>query len=177
MAEVLLRHRLDALGVGAMVSSAGSYPGGEPATAHGQTVMAARGLDLSGHVSRRLDREMVDSADLIIGMTREHVREAAAVQPAALDRTFTLKELVRAAGVVGERRDGETMAQWLVRAGAGRRRADLVGVGHDDALDIADPVGRGLPDYQATADDIDALLALLVRAAWPSHVLEQERTG
>lgn len=177
MAEVLLRHHLDERGVPAAVSSAGSLHGGQPATAHGQTVMGARGLDLSGHVSRRLDRAMVDSADLIIGMTREHVREAASLEPAALDRSFTLKELVRAAGVVGDRRGGETMAQWLARAGEGRRRTDLVGVGHDDAFDIADPVGRGLRDYETTAQEIDDLLVQLVQAAWPSDILGQERTA
>jgi protein-tyrosine phosphatase len=178
MAEVLLRHRLDGVGAEVQVSSAGLHPGGRPATAHGQAAMARRGLDLSGHRSRKVARDLIDHADLVIGMAREHVREVAVLDAGALARTFTLKELVRAATAVGPRHRDEAIADWLERVGAGRRRDVLLGVGHDDAYDIEDPVGRGPADYEVTAADLDHLLALLVDMVWPASTHHrQERSA
>jgi protein-tyrosine phosphatase len=178
MAEVLLRHHLGDVGAEVGVSSAGLYPGGRPATQHGRDAMADRGLDLSGHQSRQLDRSMLDGADLVIGMAREHVREVAVLDPEALPRTFALKELVRGATAVGPRHADETMTAWLGRVGAGRQRDALLGVGHDGAYDIEDPVGRSRADYDATAQELDQLLMRLVGMAWPTTAArEQERSA
>lgn len=178
MAEVLLRHRLAATDLDVRVSSAGLLPGGRPATEHGQHTMATKGLDLSGHTSRQLDRALVAAADLVIGMAREHVREVAVIDPAALARTFTLKELVRAATATGPRPVDQPLDEWLARLGAGRRRERLLGVGHDEAYDIADPVGLDRADYETTAAELDHLLALLVELAWPTpHHHGQERSA
>jgi protein-tyrosine phosphatase len=179
MAEALLRHRLVEAGVEATVSSAGLLTGGRPATGHGVAAMASRGLDLKGHRSRQLAIPLVQRADLIIGMAREHVREVAVTDPPALARTFTLKELVRAAEAKGARGADESFDEWLARLAVGRRRDQLVGVGHDRAFDIADPVGRGRADYEATADEIDGLLARLVELAWPALDIDegQERSA
>jgi protein-tyrosine phosphatase len=176
MAEVLLRHHLgDTADV--TVSSAGRYPGGAPATGHGQATMAARGLDLSAHTSRQLDRELLAQADLVIGMAREHVREAVVLDPGAITRTFTLKELVRAATAIGPRHEDESLDRWLARVGEGRRRDALLSVGHDDAFDIEDPIGRGRADYEATAAELDHLLAVLVELAWPAHAARTEHVS
>jgi protein-tyrosine phosphatase len=169
MAEVLLRRRLEAAGVVGTVSSAGLLPGGAPATDHGVATMAARGLDLSGHVSREVERSLLAAADVIIGMTREHIREVAVLDDRALSRAFTLKELVAAGESVGPRRPDESLDRWLARCGVGRRHEVLLGVGHDDALDVADPVGHPREDYETAADEIDALLARLVAVAWPEQ--------
>lgn len=170
MAEVLLRKHLEAAGADVIVASAGLLPGGRPATDHGQASMARRGLDLTDHVSRRLELGLVAQADLIIGMAREHVREVAVIDREALSRAFTLKELVRDATAVGPRSEGEALADWLQRVAVGRRPSTLLGVGHDDAYDVADPVGRDRADYEATAEELDHLLARLVDMAWPTRV-------
>jgi protein-tyrosine phosphatase len=162
MAEVLLRHHLEQAGVDAAVSSAGLYPGGRPATGHGVQTMAARGLDLTGHASRQLTRDLVAEADLVVGMAREHVREVAVLDGTALGRAFTLKELVRAGEAAGPRRADEPLPAWLDRVAAGRRPADLLGTGHDPRLDVEDPIGRDREDYEATADELDDLLGRLV---------------
>jgi protein-tyrosine phosphatase len=168
MAEALLRHRLEQVDPSVAVSSAGLHPGGRPATAHGVATMAARGLDIAAHRSRELTPELLRGADLVIGMAREHVREVAVVEPGAVDRTFTLKELVAAAEANGGRPPGESISAWLDRVGRGRRRDDLLGVGYDNAFDIDDPVGRPRADYEATADELDGLLGRLVALAWPT---------
>lgn len=170
MAEALLRHHLSAVGADVHVSSAGLMAGGRPATAHGQAAMADRGLDLSRHESRQLDRQLVADADLVIGMAREHIREVAVLDAGALSRSFTLKELVRSATAVGPRRADEPLEAWLQRIGAGRRREALLGAGHDDAYDVEDPVGRSRVDYDDTAAELDSLLERLVALAWPRGV-------
>jgi protein-tyrosine-phosphatase len=105
-------------------------------------------------------------------MAREHVREVAVLDPSALAKSFTLKELVDRARAVGPRPADEPLADWITRAAAGRRREDLVGVGHDDALDVDDPVGRSRDDYDATAALLDDLLGGLVELAWPVDTRE-----
>lgn len=178
MAEALLRRRLDGVGHDVHVASAGLLAGGAPATDHARATMAARNLDLSQHASRRLDEPMIADADLIVAMTREHVREVAVVLPEALTRTFTLKELVRAAATTGPRLPGESIADWVARIGTGRQRAPLVGLGHDPDLDIADPVGGSRLDYETTADEIDLLLGKVVEAIWPGGANQgQERSA
>ncbi|MFL6204975.1 MAG: hypothetical protein ACJ739_06460 [Acidimicrobiales bacterium] len=169
MAEVLLRRHLAHAGVDATVASAGIYQGGVAATHHGVDVMAARGLDLSGHASRQMDADMVRRADLVIAMARMHVREVAVLAPDMLARTFTLKELARNGAAVGERGRDESLDSWLARIAEGRITRSLVGVGYDDEMDVADPVGRGRADYERTADLLDRLLGDVVDLAFPVH--------
>jgi len=57
-----------------VAESAGtSAVAGEPAAANAQRVAAEEGLDLSAHRSRPLARELVDWADLILGMSPLHM--------------------------------------------------------------------------------------------------------
>ena len=167
MAEALLRHRLDEHGVDAVVTSAGLYPAGNPAMEHAVEVMADRGLDLEPHRSRQVDADALARADLVLGMTREHVREVAVLDPGILPRTFTLKELVRAGLDAGPRRPGESVDAYLARLGAGRRREALLGVGHDPDFDVEDPVGRPIADFEVTAIELEELLDRLVSLVWP----------
>jgi protein-tyrosine-phosphatase len=159
MAEGMLRALLADDGARADIGSAGLLPGGAPATRDAVAVMADRGIDISRHVSRTMDPEVVRSTPLIIGMAREHVREAIGFG-ADLERTFTLKELVRRGDETGPRRPDETVLDWLARVGAGRRSADLMGEDHED--DIPDPVGRSRAYYEATARELDFLFRRLV---------------
>jgi protein-tyrosine phosphatase len=159
MAEGLLRAQLATVGINAQVGSAGLLPGGQPAAPHAVTVMAERGVDIRRHMSCQLSADIARSANLIVGMGRQHVREACVAHGALLQRSFTLKELVRRGEAAGGRRD-ETLYTWLARIGAGRRPSDLVG--DADADDISDPIGKPLPYYEQTADLLDDLLGRLV---------------
>ena len=174
MAAALLQHHLAPSVSDVRVTSAGLYPGGRPATPHACAVMAARGLDLTDHRSHRLDRTMLDGIDLVIAMTREHVREVTVIDRAALARTFTLRELARTAQGAGRRGIDESMGDWLARVGEGRQPEALVGIGYDDAYDIADPVGRGRADYEDTADELDNLLGVVASLAWPAVAATQQ---
>jgi protein-tyrosine-phosphatase len=161
MAEGLLRRMFGQAGIGAVIGSAGLLPGGAPATPDAIATMAGRRVDISGHVSRTVDARELPSTPLIIGMTRHHVRELCAGYGAAVERTYTLKELVRRGERAGGRVHGESVWTWLQRVNAGRRAADLMGDDPDD--DIADPVGRPRHVYERTADVLEEQLRRLVR--------------
>ncbi len=165
MAEALLRARLRAAGVDAVVSSAGDLPGGVPASAGSVRAMAARGLDLGEHVSRTLEIDQLDRADLVVGMARRHVRSAVALHPPAFPRTFTLKELVRRGRAVGARRPDEPFDAWLAALHAGRTASGLLG--EDPTDDVADPIGGPDHLYAATADELEQLIDAFVAIAFP----------
>jgi protein-tyrosine phosphatase len=156
MAAALLSSRLREAGVDAHVHSAGMLDDGRPATDFGIAVMAKRGVDTSAHRSRRLQPEMVATADVIVGMARSHVREVVASRPDAWPRTFTLKEIVRLGEERGPRVPGQPLGDWLATLHAGRRLPDLLA--DSEADDVADPIGRSRRVYERTAAEIEALI-------------------
>lgn len=164
VAEALLRHRLEAMGVDAHVHSAGLLQSGNPAHSSGIDILWARGHDLSAHRSTTMTQQLLTGADLILGMAREHVREATVLAMAAWPRTFTLKELVRRGEMVGPRRHGEEVADWLARAHAGRTPSALMGSSPDD--DIDDPIGLPRSVYERVTDEIDYFVGRLVDLVW-----------
>jgi protein-tyrosine phosphatase len=73
LAEALLVRALGADAGAHRVSSAGTSPWeGAPASEGSYLVALEAGLDLSGHRARKLTREMVADADLILTMSRAH---------------------------------------------------------------------------------------------------------
>ena len=162
MAAALLARRLEEARVKAVVRSAGLLFDGRPATDHGVAVMAARGIDTSEHRSRKLRPDLLTGVDLVIGMARDHVREAVVLAgPTLLERTFTLKEIVRRGEERGGRAPGEPLEEWVARLHAGRRPTDLLG--DFDADDVADPIGGPRLSYERTAEELDDLTARLAR--------------
>jgi protein-tyrosine-phosphatase len=163
MAEALLRRALTERAVPAEVTSAGFVTEDRSAEPHAVRVMADRGLDIGGHRSRLLTPDLLAGVDLVLGMTREHVRRACTLDRDTLARTFTLKELVRRGTATGPA-PGDVEA-WVGRLAAGRNPTELLGDHERD--DVADPMGRSLRRFQACADEIEAesvALATLVRA-------------
>jgi protein-tyrosine phosphatase len=176
MAEALLRHFITTYGLPARAASAGLYPSGSPATPDAVAVMADKGLDLRAHQSRQIDRQILGQADLVLTMTREHVREVAVIDVAFLGKTFTLKELVHLGEALGPRWPGEEPASWFARLAANRRREALLGVGHDDAYDVEDPIGGTKGQYRTTAAELERLLARAVALIWPDGPGTQARS-
>jgi protein-tyrosine phosphatase len=156
MAMGLLAHHLALRGMDARVHSAGTLGWGGPATNHAVETLAARGIDLSTHESRRVAGHDVAEADLIIGMTRDHVHGVVIHDPTAIDRTFVMGEIVRLGERVGPRPADQTVREWCATVAALRPPGRPPGISTDD---IADPVGEGLEVYAATADRLDRLCA------------------
>jgi protein-tyrosine phosphatase len=147
------------------VHSRGLLPGGGGVPRAAIRAMAPFGIDLSGHRSRQLEVADVDEADLVLGMTRQHVREIVLLAPAALPKTFTLREVVRRGEGAEARPRGTEPVDWLRSLHQGRGRADLVGRASED--DTADPFGRPGAVYAATAAELDDLTTRLAALLWP----------
>ena len=164
MAMGLLAHHLAARGMEARVHSAGTIGWGGPATDHAVEVLAGRGIDLSEHLSRRLAGDHVAEADLVLGMTRDHVNGVLIHDPAAADRTFVMGEVVRLGTKVGPRRRDQSLRAWCADVAALRPAGRPPGVGRDE---VEDPVGLGFDVYQATADRLDRLCEELAALVLP----------
>ena len=173
MAEALLRRRLLDVGELPRVHSAGLQGDGYDVSRGAVSALAPYGLDIGAHRSRLMTKAMLAEADLVVGMAREHVREAVLLHPEAWPRTFTLKELVRRAEQAGARAPGQSFEEWLDKVHAGRSRGDLLTAASDD--DIADPIGMSSEVYERTAAEIGDLVDRLVAAAWGHAKNNKER--
>lgn len=111
-----------------------------------QRLATASGIDASSHAARQIDPSLVRGADLILAMAREHRRFVVESLPAAMRRTFTLRELARIAdGVM----DGLPDA---VR----RAEAKTPEEGMRAAIALAAAM-RGTVPPPASADDFDVI--------------------
>jgi protein-tyrosine phosphatase len=122
------------------------------------------GIDLGDHVARKVDPGMIEEADLVVGVAREHVREVVLAVPESFPRSFTLREIARRGLDVGSRASTEDLASWLARLCEGRQRPDLVGSSPVD--DIADPMGGTAADYRQMLTEVSALTLTLRQLAW-----------
>lgn len=159
-----MRQRLRRGGVIARVQSAGLLQGGSPASGHSVDVLRERGLDLTAHRSQTMTPELLRAATLIVGMAREHVREAVVQAPDVFSHTFTLKELVRRADAAGPREAEEQLEQWLVRVHGGRTSRDLMSVSTED--DVRDPIGQPRGAYVTMVNELDGLIGRLYWLGW-----------
>ncbi|MYA33377.1 MAG: low molecular weight protein arginine phosphatase [Gemmatimonadales bacterium] len=91
LAEVIARAEADARGWAEVsCASAGTFAfPGRAASGPGIAVAAAHGLDLAPHGSRELSLELLEWADLVIGMEASHARVAAGLAPGAAVRVMT----------------------------------------------------------------------------------------
>jgi protein-tyrosine-phosphatase len=77
------------------VESAGTWAlEGERAARFSQAAASQRGLDLSNHLSRNVNREMMKSFDLILTMERGQKEALTAEFPESADQIFMVSELV-----------------------------------------------------------------------------------
>jgi protein-tyrosine-phosphatase len=102
MAEALLKHLLEKEGMGGryFVCSAGTsaFPG-MPASHNAIQAVKAVGVDLTGHSSSSIDKDMIESAALILAMTAAHKRRLLNLRPEAACKIYTLTEYCGAAAM------------------------------------------------------------------------------
>ena len=98
MAEYLLRDRLGD-DTEWEVASAGVAAGrGMPASRPGMEVLAGKGIDMTPHSSRPLDRELAEDATLIVVMTASHRLQVLHMFPGAGEKVFVLKSFAPGGG-------------------------------------------------------------------------------
>lgn len=170
MAAAFLQQHLQNNGIEAVVVSAGTDGGDVPLDSGAVKVMHERGLDITAHCPRRLNRATVtdDGADLVVAMTRAQLHVVAVMGPGVFKRSFTAKELARRTHrtMYAPEHDKPTFAAWRDAVGEGRLARDLI---RDDPRDdISDPYGRSLAEHRRTADELDSLMAMIADsiAAW-----------
>ena len=163
MAAALLAHHAFNLGIDVDVHSAGTQSHNLPVDPAAVTVLTELGLDIAQHVPRKMDRAIIDTegADLVVGMTREHLRTIATTSPGVFQRAFTVKEMVRSLGVMGVDRQG-TLADLLTDLGEGRTTRNLMG--DNAADDVADPYGQSVAAHRACASELDDLMRAIAAA-------------
>lgn len=177
LAEVLLRARLESLGV--RVHSAGTHA----LVGHGMPepaleLAAQAGADPStaaAHLARYLVEPLLADADLVLTMAREHRSHVVKMMPNRLRRTFTVREFARlastlsteaaraAADAAGENPQDRFAA--VLRAVA-EQRGLTQGVAEDD--DVVDPYRRSRETYARSAGQLVPALdevERIVRAA------------
>ncbi|GAA0671070.1 hypothetical protein GCM10010193_24070 [Kitasatospora atroaurantiaca] len=164
IAERLLPVHLGEAGIGFRIGSAGTQARpGAPMSPRTVDLVEELGGEAGEFAARRLSAELVASADLVLGLAREHREAAVRLHPVALRRCFTLEEFVRLAGT--EDLDGGPRAA-VARAAASRGRAPAVAA---EADDIEDPDGRPLEDLRACAVRIDRALRRAAAALTARH--------
>ena len=148
--------------------SAGLLDDGRPAHTSSIDVLAGRGLDITAHRSRRLTADVVRAADLVLGMAREHVREAVVMVPDGLPQGRSPSR----SWCAGARRSGPG---WPTRAWPtgwpgptpGARRPTCWATPTTD--DVADPIGLPRSAYERMVAELDDLLDRLVAPPVGSH--------
>jgi protein-tyrosine phosphatase len=167
MAAAFLTRALDRGEIPAQVVSAGTRarPGSSVPPEVLET-MRGFGIELSEHESRELTPQLAQGAHVVLGLTRDHLREAVMMDPRLLDTGFTVKELARRAGAQGFRPVTDPLEPWLATLVANRDVMDLMGA--DPLDDVSDPIGGPLVGYQDTAAELSQLVDRIVRTVWPA---------
>ncbi|MFA5884662.1 MAG: hypothetical protein WDA60_12480 [Acidimicrobiia bacterium] len=165
LAGAFLRQEVALHGLPVEVVTAGFRESGNPATPPTVEVAQDFGLDLREHVSRKVDRDLLAGADLVLGLERLHVREAVVLERSVWPRAFTLRDVVRRAEAVEPRPADEPLRAWLALLGAGRDRMSLMGASPED--DVLDPTTDRTVDHRTTAELLEGLVRRFVRRAWP----------
>jgi protein arginine phosphatase len=151
MAEGFLRHEAANRGLAIETKSTGTHAWfGRAATIDGRKVMNELGVPIDDHRTLELDERLVEWADLIIGMSREHSRDTMRAFPQAERKTFTMKGLLE---LLPDLPSYEDTVAWLEAAYAMRDKADAV-----HPADIDDPIGEREAAYRRVATEIRDLV-------------------
>jgi protein-tyrosine phosphatase len=168
-AERLLRARLDSeLGPEAArieVSSSGTFGlVGEPMMPESMETLLRYGGVGDGFAARAIDPDQIESADLILGLTREHRSAVLKMVPRASARTVTLREYARLltdvtpADIARAGADPVERFRVVTTTAFGRRGYAPAPDPSDD--DIPDPFGGPMAGYEKAAVMIDQALAV-----------------
>ena len=160
-AGLLLTHRLGDDPEVLVTSACTAAPEGSPVSGPIAALLRADGIDPSGHRARWLTAAEVRSADLVLAMTKDHRSRAVSLFPAAVRRSFTLREFARIVDAIPATGiGGDTAAQRLrslIAAAPFYRRG-----GEDD--DIDDPYGLSAAVNAAIYAEIVESVDVITRA-------------
>jgi protein-tyrosine phosphatase len=166
MAEKLLAAAVGGRAGDLTVSSAGFVSEGTPSPPEAVAALSALGIDLSSHRSRTATPDLLRSSSLVVAMTRQHLIDLAVESPSEWNRFFTFADVLRRGGEVGGRARGETVRAWALRLHADRGRQSLLSLSVAD--DVADPMGGGRRDFEATRNRLAGMASGLADLLSPA---------
>lgn len=159
LVEVLLRQVLHGLPVS--VASAGTAAlVGDSMTPQNRRIADELGIaDAAEHRARQLTRDMLETADLVLALTRDHRRAAVELVPRTAKKAFTLREFARLADAdenmffVEESGDAGAAMRAAITEIAGRRGVvpPPSNVADDDVID---PYRQSDDVYAASREQI-----------------------
>lgn len=163
LAEVLLRRRFADLDV--RVHSAGTHAlAGAPMTPESVRLALLNGADpavTDAHRARQLTEALLETPDLILGLTRAHRRQIVELAPHRVRAAFTLREFARlSAGIddasfrseVGVHDPSERLTQGV--AAVARMRGHVPRPVAPDDDDVVDPYRQSWNTYLRSADQL-----------------------
>lgn len=141
---------------------------GSPPTPEAVVAMREHDIDISSYRARRMNRRLIESADVIVGMASEHRDAARRLVPSASARAFTLKELVylldaAAPPTTNGGTEEQRLQGWIEHADAVRRGYPDLELTDED---VADPLGLGLETFRASAWELGMLCETFVGAVF-----------
>lgn len=112
MVEGLLKRLLKQAGLeNVRVSSAGTNTlNGSPVAIFAVEAAKVRGVDISEHTSRKLDEHMLEQADLILVMSRQHLEHIKRLNRNTLRKSHLLKLFPRR---IGEKETSMWLTRWV----------------------------------------------------------------
>ena len=165
MAAAMLSRLLSERGSEFAVDSSGFVSEGAPCPEDVKEVMTPLGYDLSAHRSKSVSSALLASAQVVVGMTRQHLVDLSIVHPSVWSRTFTFSEIVRLGEECPSRRSSETLPSWVARIGGGRHGARILELPLSE--DVPDPIGKPLKAYLRTRDQLGELTTRLADLVEP----------
>ena len=157
MATIMFRARTDRHSV----SGSGTHAlPGHPMSVRTRTALERLGLADPTHRSSQFDETDARRASLIVAMAPEHVQWVRRVHPEAADRTVTLKRAVRVLAADPSPTPSPSLSDTAL---LDRIRAlDLAGLEIEEWEEVVDPAGGEQPEFDACAQEIDALVDQLI---------------
>ncbi|MEP9390793.1 DUF4012 domain-containing protein [Gordonia sp. VNK1] len=145
MGERILRAMAARGDVDVTVTSAGvGAQNAQPMHPLSAQVLGERGYDADGFESRYLRPQILETADLVLTMTRKHRAACQRMLPARWKRMFTLTEFVELRKVLG---DDAPLQEFIDSRG----RVDT----NSASLDIVDPMGQPIEAFERVFSEIE----------------------
>lgn len=163
-AEYLLN---EALGASVRVTSAGTRAVvGHPVE---RTMDALLPMATDAFAARQLSPRIVQNADLVLALSREHRSRVVALAPTAVRHAFTIREFARIVqlpdflGSPTHGTPGAALSEMIPRAAVARARARVADPAADD---IADPIGRSEDVFRSSLAHISDAVDIIAAAAY-----------
>jgi protein-tyrosine phosphatase len=168
--EFLLRRQAELRNLDWQVSSAGIEAApGVPPHPHSVEILAERGIDTSGWLSRPVQQEALDRAQLVLTATEEQREVVERMDPRTINRTFPLMQFAFLARSLRPPRmvAAAELGEWLLSESYWRRKR----LNHFPMTmrDLEDPIGRPVNRFRQCAQLIDRAYADILAPGPPSR--------